>query len=82
MSHFLQIFRDRICHQTLGKAENGNKSKLQVLVENCSDDCNYVMPEGPGFRRDPVLLPSGYLTFKEYGQEFRRRLYMRYAPFL
>ena len=73
-----QMFRSPQYHQLMGNGQTGTKSKAQVLIENTCDDCNFVLPGGPGFVRDNSTLPPGYESFAELGEEFRNRLFMRY----
>ena len=71
------MFRDKIGHHYLTKVDDGSKTKLQLLIENTADDVNFVLPSGLGFIRDAESLPPGYESFKELGESFRLRLFMR-----
>ena len=71
------MFRDKISHHYLAKVDDGSKTKLQLLVENTADDVNFVLPRGLGFVRDTQTLPPGYTSFKELGESFILRLFMR-----
>ena len=61
----------------MDKVPGGTQSKAQVLIENTCDDCNFTLPHGPWFIRDPSTLPPGYGIFSELGKEFGKRLFLR-----